>query len=151
MPRIMWLLMGLLAWPAVELVAFILVAVTIGFGPALLLLVLTSAAGALVLRYGGGAHIDRARAAWDGASIASLRTDSAGVLVLLAGILLLIPGFVSSLVGLLLLLPPLRRAIASKFAGRPPQSDAIVDLEPEEWRRMPEPRLPDRQKEGGES
>ena len=52
-----WLLATILMLPVLELAAFILVAVLIGFGPALLLLVATSFAGMLVLKYAGGAHV----------------------------------------------------------------------------------------------
>jgi UPF0716 family protein affecting phage T7 exclusion len=62
--------------------------------------------------------------------------------------LLLIPGFITDVVGLLLLIGPLRRlmgtlllrALAPRAAGEP---DEIVDLTPDQWRQVPDPQLRD--------
>jgi len=133
------LLLTLLALPVLELVAFGAVAATIGFGWALILLLAGSFAGALVLRHAGGNHIARMRVAMAEGSISSLAADSTGSLVILAGILLLVPGFITDLVGLGVLASTLFRPRRA-----PPQrSDGVVDLEPEQWRRMPEPALRD--------
>ncbi len=106
-----WLLLALLALPLAELAAFIAVASAIGFLAALGLLLATSFAGALVLQHAGGSHIARVRTAWDNGSFTTLQADSGGALVLLAGILLLIPGFITDAIGLLLLLSPLRQLV----------------------------------------
>jgi UPF0716 protein FxsA len=140
-----WLVLALLVLPLAELTAFIAVASAIGFLRALALLLATSFAGALVLRHAGGSHIARVRTAWDQGSVTSLQADSSGALVLLAGILLLLPGFITDAFGLLLLLSPLRRAVGMAF-GRgpaPPRADGVVDLPPDDWHRVPDPRLPD--------
>lgn len=144
-----WLLLGLLALPFLELAVFIAVAATIGFAWALLLVVATSLSGALVLRHAGGDHIARARVAMQNRSITSFQADGAGALILLAGILLLIPGFITDVAGLLLLLAPLRRVLAGIFGGGTPprRADGVVDLEPEQWHRVPDPTLPDRRED----
>jgi UPF0716 protein FxsA len=82
-------------------------------------------------------------------SFTSLQADGTGGLVLLAGFLLLIPGFITDVAGLLLLLAPLRRALVGAFVGgKPPQaSDGVVDLEPEQWRRVPDQALTDRRED----
>ena len=66
--------------------------------------------------------------------------------LLLAGILLLIPGFITDALGLLLLLAPLRRALARCFGvgPAPRRADGVVDLTPEQWHQVPDPALPDR-------
>ena len=141
-----WLMLALLALPLAELAAFIAVAATIGFAWALALVLAGSLAGALVLRHAGGSHIARVRVALGDGGATALQADSAGFLILLAGILLLIPGFITDALGLALLVGPLRRALAS-ILGRQtaqPRRDGIVDLEPEQWRRVPDPALPDR-------
>jgi UPF0716 protein FxsA len=141
-----WLLLGLLALPVMELLAFVAVAATIGFAWALILVLATSLAGALVLRHAGGSHIARARVAMAEGSFTAIQADGTGFLVLLAGILLLIPGFITDLAGLLLFLAPLRRRLAAAFgAGQPtPRADGVVDLEPEQWHRVPDAALPGR-------
>ena len=108
-----------------------------------------SLAGALVLRHAGGSHIARVRVALGDGNFTSLQADSNGVLILLAGILLAIPGFIMDVAGLLLLIAPLRRAFGALLgAATPPaRTDGVVDLEPEQWRRVPDPTLPDRRQE----
>lgn len=134
------LLLTVLALPFLELAAFVAVASMIGFGLALALLLATSFAGALLLRHAGGSHVARVRVAMAEGSFAALTADSTGGIMLLAGILLLIPGFITDVAGLVLLLTPL-------FSGRrgpPPRTDGVVDLEPEQWRQVPDPVLSDR-------
>jgi UPF0716 protein FxsA len=140
-----WLLLALLALPFMELAAFVAVAGSIGFLWALALLLATSLGGAMVLRHAGGNHIARVRVAMAEGGFTALQADSTGSVTLIAGILLLIPGFITDVLGLLLLLAPLRRALGALF-GRPPPTrpDGVVDLEPEQWRQVPDAALPDR-------
>ncbi len=141
-----WLLLALLALPLLELAVFVAVAKAIGFAWALTLVLATSFAGALVLRHAGGNHIARVRVALGEGNFTALQADSSGGLILLAGILLLIPGFITDLLGLMLLIGPLRQALGAIFQrGQPqPRGDGVVDLEREQWRRVPDPALPDR-------
>jgi UPF0716 protein FxsA len=141
-----WLLLALLALPFMELLVFIAVAQTIGFLWALALLLATSLAGAMVLRHAGGNHIARVRVALGEGGLTALQADSAGTLTLLAGILLLIPGFITDILGLLLLLAPLRRALGVLLGLRPPPTrpDGVVDLEPQQWHQVPDAAPPDR-------
>lgn len=145
-----WLLLAILALPVAELVVFIMVAASIGFGLALLLVLATSLAGGLLLRHAGGNHIARVRVAMNEGlnqgSFTALQADSTGAATLIAGILLLIPGFITDVLAVLLLISPLRRALAGAFAGGPPprRTDGVVDLEPEQWQRVPDPALQDR-------
>ncbi|MGH6679203.1 MAG: FxsA family protein [Bradyrhizobium sp.] len=54
--------------------------------------------------------------------------------------LLLIPGFITDAIGVLLLLAPLGAALRR---GPPPQhADGVLDLEPEQWHRVSEQSLP---------
>jgi UPF0716 protein FxsA len=144
-----WLLLAVLALPIAELAVFVAVAASIGFGWALILVLTTSLAGAMVLRHAGGNHIARVRVAVAEGSFSSLQADSTGGLILLAGFLLLIPGFITDIAGLLLLLSPLRQALAAAFGiGKPPaRADGVVDLEPEQWHRVPDQALSDRRED----
>ena len=137
-----WVLLAILALPFAELAAFIAVAATIGFAWALLLLLLTSFAGGMVLRRAGGNHIARVRMALGGGNISALQADGTGSLVLLAGFLLLVPGFITDAIGLVLLLAPLGAAL--RRGPSPAAPDGVLDLEPEQWHRVPDPSLPRR-------
>ena len=138
-----WVILAVLALPILELAAFIAVVATIGFGWALSLILAGSLCGALILRRAGGGHVTRIRVALDHGSLSAL-ADAWGGATLLAGILLLIPGFITDIVALLLLLGSLRRA----FVGTAPrQADRVVDLAPEQWHQVPDPSLPDHRKD----
>jgi UPF0716 protein FxsA len=140
-----WLLSLLLSLPLMELVAFIAVSALIGFGWALGLVLAGSLAGFLILRHAGGNHIERVRVALGSGNFTALRADSSAGPILLAGILLLIPGFITDLLALLLLVPPLRRVAAASFAtfAAPRNRDDAIDLAPEQWHQVPDPSLPD--------
>ena len=146
-----WLLLALLALPLMELAVFIAVAASIGFVWTLSLVLAGSLAGALILRHAGGSHIARIRVALGDGGMTAVQADSSGFLVLLAGILLAIPGFITDIVGLLLLIAPLRRLLGAALRGGapPPRSDGVVDLAPEQWQRVPDPALPDRSGDKG--
>jgi UPF0716 protein FxsA len=141
-----WALLTLLALPFLELSVFIVVAAIVGFGWALSLVLIGSAAGFLILRHATGGHITRMRVALDEGHFTSLQADESGGLIVTAGILLLIPGFITDIVALCLLIPPLRHAVrlALGRAVAPARNNGVVDLAPEQWRQVPDPPLPDR-------
>jgi UPF0716 family protein affecting phage T7 exclusion len=136
--------LGLLAWPAVEIVAFIFAAAVIGFANAVFLILLMSFAGLCVVRHFGG-DVTRIRtAAGTGIAAEAWGTGTAGSV---GGLLLLIPGFVTSVLGIIVLLPVSRRWLLAGCrrmlaAGRQPADSKIVDLAPDEWRSLPGARLP---------
>ena len=138
-----WVILAVLALPILELTVFIAVAAAIGFGWAFSLILAGSLCGALILRRAGGGHVARIRVALDHGSFTALQTDAWGGLTLLAGILLLIPGFITDIVALFLLAGSLRRA----FVGEQPRQNDVVDLAPGQWHQVPEPPLPDRRKD----
>jgi UPF0716 protein FxsA len=136
---------GLLAWPAVEIVAFVCVSAAVGFANAVLLLLLMSFAGLFVLRHFSG-DVTRFRAA-GAPGIAAAPLDRPGMGPGLGGILLFIPGFVTSVLGLFVLFPVSRRWLLAGCrrafaAGREQTHPDIIDLAPDEWRPLPGPRLP---------
>jgi UPF0716 protein FxsA len=111
------LLLLLLALPVVELVVLIQVAGTIGFLDTVGLLIVVSLVGAwLAKRVGAGVvrRIQRAVAAGQ----APDREVVDGALVLLAGVLLILPGFVSDAIGIALLLPPVRAGVRTLILRR---------------------------------
>jgi UPF0716 protein FxsA len=67
---------------------------------------------------------------------------------LIAAILLLIPGFITDVIAVLLLVPPLRRfagaLLLRRFLSRQgKRSEDVVDLDRDEWRQLPQSRLRD--------
>jgi UPF0716 protein FxsA len=141
--------LGLLLLPIVEIAVFLLIAWAIGFGPTLAAMVLTSVAGGFVL-YGVGrgaiAQAGEALRAGAGGRAGSGRGDH--LMRAIAGILLVLPGFVTDLAGACLLIGPLRRRIGAAFGraarkpGRGPGT--VIDLEPQEWRRIADRKRPQR-------
>ena len=106
----------LIALPLTELYLMIQVGDVIGVLPTVFLVLALSISGAFVLRYQG-------RDAWrrftyalrDGRT--PTREVSDGLLIFLGGLLLLVPGFLTAAVGLIVLFPP-TRAIFRKLLER---------------------------------
>ena len=147
----MLLLVALLAWPAAEIFVMIEVADAIGVLAMLVLLIASWPIGMWVLR-------SRGRAAWRRLADAVLagrppgREVLNGALVLLAGGLLVVPGFISDVLGILVLLPFVRRAFGALLVrnlrskvlvnvarATRPRSPGYVDSTAHE---VEEPRLP---------
>jgi UPF0716 protein FxsA len=141
-----WIVVSVLLLPLAELAAFIAVAVAIGFGAALGLIVLGTVCGLMLLRHGGGGRVARIRTAVNGRSFSAFEANGPGGLVLLAGILLIIPGFITDAVALLVLAFPAVRSLALTLGLRQPpvrrSHDGVLDLDSEQWHRVPDPRLP---------
>ena len=97
----------ILLLPLAEIACFILVGRKIGLFPTLSLVVFSAIAGILLMRVQGFGVLMRLRqASQDGRAPGKEMLDAAMIVV--AGILLLIPGFLTDIVGLALFLPPVR-------------------------------------------
>ena len=93
--------------PLLEVAVFIQVGGAIGVWPTIAATIATALAGSLLLRAQGLATLMRARAQMDQGQLPA-REMFEGVCLVLAGALLLVPGFVTDVIGLLLFVPPLR-------------------------------------------
>ncbi|MDR0779175.1 MAG: FxsA family protein [Pseudomonadales bacterium] len=100
----------LLLAPIVELWFIIVVGRAIGALPAIALLFLGGIAGVALLRKQSFSTLTRAQSRLKQGE-APTQELAEGVLLALAGLLLLLPGFLSDIVGLALVVPPLRRAL----------------------------------------
>jgi UPF0716 protein FxsA len=110
-------LLGLLVGAIIELYVVILVAGWIGFWSMLGLLVLLSIIGISVIRMAGMRTMRRyAQAQATGKAPGKQIAD--GAVMLTAGVLLVVPGFVSGAIGLLLLLPPVRALVRGRLSKR---------------------------------
>jgi UPF0716 protein FxsA len=93
--------------PLAEIACFILVGRRIGLFPTLSLVVLSAVAGVVLMRIQGFGVLARLRqSAQHDRSPGKELLDAA--MIMIAGILLLIPGFLSDVVGLALFFPPVR-------------------------------------------
>jgi len=111
------LLVLLIAVPIIELAAFIFVAGHIGALSATALVIVCSFGGiALVKREGLGVW-RRAQVRFQAGETPTTELLN-GLLVLIAGLLMAIPGFVTDALGLLLLIPPVRALVRTVAFGR---------------------------------
>ncbi len=143
---------GFLALPLIEIALFIVVGRAIGLLPTLALVVLAALAGILLLRRQGLDVVNRLRSNMSAGTIPG-RTMFDTMLIGLAGILLIIPGFFGDAVALVLLLPPVREWMFSSLARRvrvvettttyrsygehpEPQAESprIIDASNDDWR-----------------
>ncbi|MCF6218813.1 MAG: FxsA family protein [Gammaproteobacteria bacterium] len=91
-----------------EIYLLITVGGLIGVMPTILLVILTAILGALLLRYQGFMTFQRVQSELAQGQIPAMAMME-GVLLLLAGALLLTPGFFTDAIGFFCLVPPLRR------------------------------------------
>ncbi len=142
---IKWLPIGLLALAAAEITALVLAAAAIGLPQALGLLFVASLAGLIVLLRPGRVRIERLRVAVTQSGIVGLEAGGDAFLTVSAGILLLLPGFITDILGIFLLLPPVRRWISGRFErfarASHGHSAAVVDLDRSDWSQVPEQAL----------
>ena len=148
-----WFLLVVAALLFAEVAAFLAVGALIGGAQTLLLLIATSLFGVVVLQYPGRTRISRLHAAVTKEGIPGLQAGGDAFLTVAAGFLLLLPGFLTDALGLALLLPPVREWIGGRFRRHvrthPPGRPGVVDLERDQWDRMPEKRIDDRQRPDG--
>ncbi len=106
----------LVLWPLAELFVIVKLSEAIGFLWVLLLLIISWPIGTRIIKHQGRAALRRLRE-----TLAAGRepTDAVldGVLVMVGGLLLLVPGFITDAIGLLLLVGP-TRAVARLAAAR---------------------------------
>lgn len=151
-----------LAVPILEIVVFILVGHLIGLWPTLGLVLLSAIVGTLLLRQQGLGTLARISAETQAGRVPG-RELVHGVMILVAGVLLIVPGFVTDTIGLLLFVPKVRdagwRFLKSRITlvaasasrgwrpgggggGAPRGRPDVVDLSGEDFQRRPNPHSP---------
>ena len=111
------LLLALLCVPLLELYVIIQVAGGVGTGSTILLLIAVSVVGAWMVRRSGVGVLNQIRARLDRGELPAAELVD-GLLILIAGALMLTPGFLTDAVGLLLLFPPTRLVVRSILVRR---------------------------------
>lgn len=100
------------AMPIIEIAVFIQAGELIGLWPTIGIVILTAIIGTSLMRAQGLQTLARAQAQMDHGEM-PIGEMFDGICILIAGVLLLTPGFVTDTMGFLLLVPPLRRAIGA--------------------------------------
>lgn len=110
----MQLLILFIIAPLAELYVLIRVGDLIGALPTILLAVLTAIIGTFLVRRQGFAVLNRIQEQMRHEEIPALEMLD-GALLLLAGLLLLVPGFLTDAIGLALLVPALRHRLIGRY------------------------------------
>lgn len=113
----MWLLLAFVAVPIIEIALFIQVGGAIGTWPTLGIVVLTAVIGTMLMRAQGALAMQDLQRSFN-----ELRDPTEplahGAMILVAGVLLLTPGFFTDALGLALLIPQMRRAVLAYLRSR---------------------------------
>ena len=139
--RVLFLLF--LIVPLIEIALFVLIGQAIGLVPTLLGVLLTAIAGAALIRWQGISLLRDMQATLSRGELPARQLGDA-MLIGLGGLLLLLPGYFSDVIGILLLIPPVRsliyRLLATRFrvvpgGGEPYRPEpGLIDLDESRWR-----------------
>jgi UPF0716 protein FxsA len=133
-------LLDFVALPLAEIALLIKAGETIGFWPTVGLLVAAAALGLAVIRVRGGTMVGRVFGAMgDGRLPFEPMLDSYAVIV--AGLLLIMPGFLSDAIGLLLLIPPVRHALLRRTVPAAMRQRRVIT--PQTSQQVPRPTVID--------
>lgn len=114
--------------PIIEMYLLIQVGGVIGAGWTIFLVVLTAAIGAALVRSQGFGLIGKVQAQMAQGKLPAMELAE-GLFILVAGALLLTPGFFTDALGFACLVPPLRRAIIKKLAQKGVVSASNVHID----------------------
>ena len=107
----------LVGFPLFELYLLIEVGSSIGAFPTILLSIFTAILGGMLMRQQGFSTAMRAQASMAKGEMPAMEMIE-GMVIFLAGFVLLFPGFFTDAVGFLLLIPPIRRLLVLYFLKR---------------------------------
>lgn len=146
----------LLFIPILEIAVFILIGGQIGVVSTLALILVTAILGTILLRVQGLSTMHAIQTKSASGEIPGKDLVN-GVMILVAGVLLLTPGFVTDSIGFLLFFPPFRQFLWSTIASkvvihggpgfdtqrrREHPEPGVVDLDPSEYGEKPNPDSP---------
>lgn len=143
----MWVFALILAWPLLEIGLFVVVGGWLGLWATLAWVILSAMLGIGLIR---GLGMGALREVRGGGGIAALQPMAHSALIMLSGMLLILPGFFTDFVGVLLLLPFVRTALIAVLAARVllhgfAPRDAQTDWVDAEYEEV----VPERDKIGG--
>lgn len=100
--------------PMIEIYVMIQVGSEIGAFPTIALAIFTAIVGIWLVRHQGFGLLMRVREMTDRGEVPALEVLD-GALLLVAGLFLLLPGFLTDTIGFVLLIPPLRQWIVGRY------------------------------------
>ena len=103
--------------PIVEIALLLRVGEFVGWAPTLLIVITTAIIGSAMLRQQGLATINTARQRLNAGEVPAQQLLE-GMFIMIGGVLLLTPGFVTDTFGFLCLVPPVRQWLANKLSAR---------------------------------
>lgn len=113
----MWVLIAFIAIPLIEISLFIQVGGYLTLWPTLAIVLFTAILGSTLVRTQGAATLQELQK-----SFSTMRDPAQpmahGAMILVAGVLLITPGFLTDTVGLLLMVPAVRQAVYKWAAAR---------------------------------
>ena len=112
------------AIPIIEIAVFIQAGELIGLWPTIGVVILTAIIGTSLMRAQGLQTLAKAQSQMDQGEM-PIGAMFDGICILIAGVLLLTPGFVTDTMGFLLLVPPLRQLVGAKVIMKLVQSGNI--------------------------
>ncbi len=121
------LMLVLLAMPLAELALLIWAAGAIGFWWTLLLCIATAVTGSAIARWQGAVVLRRAQEAVQRGEVPAAEVLD-GVLLIVGGVLLLTPGFITDAAGFTLLLPPTRGVLTRALRRWWSRQRGIIDV-----------------------
>ncbi|MBI1622151.1 FxsA family protein [Aquamicrobium zhengzhouense] len=144
-----------LVLPLAEIAGFVVVGSEIGVLATIALILATTVLGAVLLRIQGLGAMDKMKDALR-SGVSPGRDMVHAVMIMLAGILLILPGFISDAFGILLFIPPVREAVWRFLSSRiivvnaaggytggfSRRSSQTIDLDEDDYRRDDDHRDP---------
>ena len=145
--RISFLPLLFLALPIAEIAGFVIVGGKIGALATIGLVLASTIAGSLLIRHQGFGVMTKVRTEMDAGRDPSAQL-ARGAMMVFAAILLIIPGFITSILGLLFMLPPVRDtawrylkkrvAVVTEFSTQgfqARQRGKTIDLDDDDYKR----------------
>lgn len=108
----MWLLIGVIGWPLIEIALFVTLGGAIGLWPTMAIVLGTGFLGVAILRGHGLPSLAQMRS---GFAMNPHQPLAEGLVTKFAALLLILPGFLTDAIGLLLLIPPVQRLVIHRI------------------------------------
>jgi UPF0716 protein FxsA len=142
MLNLRFILLLLICLPLLEIAVLIMVGSNIGVLATIALVIFTGFLGSYLLRAQGLSAFSKLRREIDSGRAPDKQLADAAM-IMVAGVMLIIPGFISDLIGIALFIPYVRSLIVKSLAGRVTvvrpanrRDQTVVDLEADEYHHV---------------